>query len=1122
MEKYTMVKTEVQPNGEILLFYVDENATTEDGSVVTTIDQSQLQQLQENYILEEVPTEDHIENIETTEVEIPDDPGVTKDRWLHEETKRLLIFYIDNRESFQNSAATKKHLWSVACKTILNGKNVTSCEMKLRHMKKKYSHLRLDATRNKVDPKTWPYYELCHQAFHDDTYVKMMLTENSVADERQATNIPASKLDDGTVVIKKMNKVPDEKVKHMLELYLQHKKESGKDYLWQKHVWDKIALELGEDGDYWHKRYLNYKQHYIRMLEKQQESGFQNITWPYMKLFEQIYAGDEEFTQKYGQSVEANVDTDPNDMNFVEFEWDETEKTVLIKYYFDCFDEFQDRTIPNSFLWNEIGRLLDKTPESCKEKYEELKTSHINLYLEGGYNLRSRKPIAILFDNIISKEVQIKLQPSAPNPNLNWPTEKTDEFVQFLFDNMEMFKDPICYYVCWAVAALKLEENVQNCKDQWSDLTTLYKSILNDKKEDPDLQIYWRYIDIFDRIFDYGMDTNFLEGYDQPAQEDKKNAPNKKVTVKKEEDISDDDDFEEKTSGKRSRGTSDPVLTKILEYYLKNKDKFATTPRKKQALWEVLAKQVGISAEQCAHRFRNLKQVYTMHIQREINKPERPILWPYYALCKKVFGYRAIKNKLKNGKVGSDDGEEWSTKEIKTLINHIANHLDIDSDPTDNTKWSSLAQDIGKTETSCREKFLELRKSYRKIKTMISKNPDCKVNWKYFKMFDEIYSKERIGMEVGSSDENVLVPMELPTSENKVDIQDDDFQCIIVIQEGEDISDLSNAQIIIKDAHSETKPEENTSRNVVKWTAEDKMELLKFYYNYVKKNDQNFINIKDMWNEIASHFPNRPKFACRRMYITLKSRYKKLKETGQEDKIMKSKHYRLLKDIMSLKLKFYRPPPNPEEVSLKEMTTYTDVPMPPWKIENALKYYLNHVEEFVNPKYDKKYAWIELSKSVSVPLVKIFKKINYLKQFYNSETNEVNGEKIEFGDILREILEKEFICKIAMGTVPEPMNTDSEEQEITWSDDEVESLLLWYLENLDKFKNPKYAPSYLWLEASNVLHKTPLACSKKMMDIRSQYSAMVKDNLEGLNNWRFYVLCQKIYGTGKKNSENSE
>lgn len=229
----------------------------------------------------------------------------------------------------------------------------------------------------------------------------------------------------------------------------------------------------------------------------------------------------------------------------------------------------------------------------------------------------------------------------------------------------------------------------------------------------------------------------------------------KKVNIKLENDpndmMSDDEEFDERGFTKRTkRGVGDSKAFKILEYYQKNKDKFSTTQRKKQALWETLAKQIGISGEQCAHRFRNLKQVYTAYVQREINKPEMPILWPYYALCKKVFGYRAIKSKLKNNKVDSEDAEEWAAKEIKQIINYFGNNFEEISNGADgdSSKWAPLAQSMSKSASAVNEKFLELQRSYRKLKTMKQNNPESKVSWKYYNLFDEVFARAGTDMVV--------------------------------------------------------------------------------------------------------------------------------------------------------------------------------------------------------------------------------------------------------------------------------------------------------------------------------------------------------------------------------------
>lgn len=440
------------------------------------------------------------------------------ERWADGEIKRLLIFYIDNKETFVSGQTKKKHLWTVACKTMLTSKAPSSCEMKIRNLKRKYSLIRQDESKYLSNEKnTWPYYDLCHQAFHDQII-------NIIDEKQQIIKMPVKNTDgDGIVVVKKVNprQVPDAKVEQMLQLYLKHKRQTPKEY-WVKQIFEKIASSLGEDSDYWHKRFLNYKNRYISLLQKRKESGDQTITWPYMKLFDEIYLGDTDFKWNQMPKTSDSVKyTTENDLLVpLALEWDETEKTVLAKYCFDCFDEFQDETIPNSFLWHEIERLLDKPRDTCKAKYEELRSNHINMYISGYYALQIRKPIDIILDNLISKEIELELSKASARLNqlITWEAGVTDEMVQFFLHNIELFKDETAHFVCWAAVSKKLSQSVSNCRDQWRDLTSVYKSILNDKKEDPDMQVDWRYTDMLDRIFDYGMDTKLLEGYEKKTE----------------------------------------------------------------------------------------------------------------------------------------------------------------------------------------------------------------------------------------------------------------------------------------------------------------------------------------------------------------------------------------------------------------------------------------------------------------------------------------------------------------------------------------------------------------------------------------------------------------------------
>nr|XP_026486246.1 uncharacterized protein LOC113393520 [Vanessa tameamea] len=1117
MEKI-VVKTEVQPNGDILLFYVDENEETDLRGLENEV-QNNVQLLPDTkYIIEE----DLGEGESAEELDIAQaTEQVSNDIWLEDEIKRLIVFYLDNKETFLSGATKKTHLWAVACKTMLAGKTPILCEVKLRELKKNYVQVCLENQNGGTI--IWNYYNLCNQAFHDDNFVKMCLSENS-SDNQITVNMPVKNVvnQDGILVVKKVNSCQnkDEQVEAMLNSYIKHKTFFQKQYNTQRGLWEAIAMDLGEeDVDYWHKRFLNFKQHYIRMIYKRKESGAESINWPYMKYFDQIFGDDEDFSRKYLYSEENDtkvsimIENDPNS-------WNDIEITFLVKYYFDCFNEFHDPSIPNNFLWQEVGRLIDKTPENCEKKFEDLKNEHFGKLIEGDYDLANRIPLAILFDNIIAKEVEMEVNnPEKDGPDL-WKTEQIDELVQYLYENIDMLKDPVCYYVSWASLARKLKRSVTSCRKQWNDLTTLYKNILDDKKENPDMQIDWRYIDLFDRIFDYGMDSNLLDGYEKLKELGQVNKSNKvgvkKITIKDNDDkflengTDDEELYDERGFTKRSKKRNgDAKAFKILEFYLKNKDKFASSQQKKLALWEILARQIGITATECAHRFRNFKQVYTGYVQREINKPEMPILWPYYNLCKKVFGYRAIKSKLKNGKMDSDDAEDWSAKEIKQLINYFSrNFSNFQENIEARSKWTEIAQEISRTETSCCDKFLELRKSYRKLKTMKARNPDVKVSWKYFNMLDDIYK-------YGEQNCEVLENMEVDEcndddNEIKLEMQeDDDYQCIIVIPEGEDIN---NTQIIIQEQEQDQDKDQeateitNSKQIITKWNKRSKKRLLTLYLNYLRVHKGQEINQREMWTEIASKLDEKTPISCKKMFLKLKNQHKQLNEAD-----FKLPYSVLLEKILTFKPKFAKSNKNKD---LEEINTYEDIPMSNEKVYNALNYYLQNLEDFVSPKFEQKYLWTELAKFISEPVNKIFSKINYLKQTFDSEID------TPFKEILHEILTKENALREEINKDPDPITEEDSEQ--TWSDIETERLLTWYLAHLDKFKNPKFVRSYLWMEASDILKKSPLVCSKKMSEIRSQYRTMVRENPEELDNWKFYNLCQRIYGTGKKSSTSNK
>lgn len=272
------------------------------------------------------------------------------------------------------------------------------------------------------------------------------------------------------------------------------------------------------------------------------------------------------------------------------------------------------------------------------------------------------------------------------------------------------------------------------------------------------------------------------------------------------------------------------------------------------------------------------------------------------------------------------------------------------------------------------------------------------------------------------------------------------------------------------------------------------------------------INQKQLWNDVAAKIPNKTHSQCKKMFNKLKNLYKNSDEAKQKSNPLHS----LMEKMLKIKPKISISPIKDAKIQ----KTYKDVDMVPAKVGSALTYYLSHIDDFVDPKFEKKFLWTELAQHISEPVNKVYNKINYLKQAYNVETQEIDGQETEWSGILNEIIAKEVSINVLLESkILGSTKPFFEEDETNWSEDLIESLLTWYLGNLDKFKNPKFNRSYLWMEVSTILNKSPLVCSKKMTEIRTQYRNMVKENAVELNNWKFLELCQKIYGTGKKNSE---
>lgn len=94
---------------------------------------------------------------------------------------------------------------------------------------------------------------------------------------------------------------------------------------------------------------------------------------------------------------------------------------------------------------------------------------------------------------------------------------------------------------------------------------------------------------------------------------------------------------------------------------------------------------------------------------------------------------------------------------------------------------------------------------------------------------------------------------------------------------------------------------------------------------------------------------------------------------------------------------------------------------------------------------------------------------------------------------------------------------DSEVQDESddhWDVKSITTMLNLYLQNLDKFRNPKVRKKNIWMEIASALGKTPDSCDKKFRNLKQTYIRLLKKkNLEGLSSvkWPYFAIFEEIY-----------
>lgn len=83
-----------------------------------------------------------------------------------------------------------------------------------------------------------------------------------------------------------------------------------------------------------------------------------------------------------------------------------------------------------------------------------------------------------------------------------------------------------------------------------------------------------------------------------------------------------------------------------------------------------------------------------------------------------------------------------------------------------------------------------------------------------------------------------------------------------------------------------------------------------------------------------------------------------------------------------------------------------------------------------------------------------------------------------------------------------------------WDHNSIRVMLNLYVENIDKFRNPKIRKKNLWMDISHAVGKGPDCCNKKFRNLKQTYVRLLKKkNNHGLSTvkWPYFDTFEEIY-----------
>lgn len=260
--------------------------------------------------------------------------------------------------------------------------------------------------------------------------------------------------------------------------------------------------------------------------------------------------------------------------------------------------------------------------------------------------------------------------------------------------------------------------------------------------------------------------------------------------------------------------------------------------------------------------------------------------------------------------------------------------------------------------------------------------------------------------------------------------------------------------------------------------------LLELYIQNLPKFRSSDCLQKDVWKDIAAQI-GATEYTCYHKFKNLKRAYiswlQRSKDTGKPIKWPYQQYFERI---------FYNYTPS--------TGTWDKT-----KTRLLINAYLEIADRFKDPRYQKKDLWKQISIMVDESAQSCDKKFRNLKQTYLKLKMRADSGR----SITKWRYYKDFESIYSPCSYWGTGNGRAE------SEDYIKELLQFYIENKDKFKDPRKKKKHVWRLLAPKIGLSPEACDRKFRNLKQTYIRLAdKKKLTGYaNKWPYYIYFEKIF-----------